>query len=682
MLSILSQQKSLRKRSRLRRKRNNMLDDLIEYDGMQNIASELDFSKLDIDLNAIGQEIVRGYDADVVSRQGWMGEMKEAMDLALQVIETKTFPWENASNVKMPLITEAAIHYNSMMYPALIPPVDIVKARIVGGDPDGQKTGQAIRVSKHMSYQILEEMEEWEEEMDLGLMVQPILGNMYKKNYFDDNKSRNMGDMLTPREFVVDYNAKNIESCFRKTHVIPMTKNDIKKEILAGNYLDKEIAAPIQKDKQKEGESAPIQDESTNYDMLECHTYLDLDGDGLLEPYIVTVEHASEQVFRIVTGYDVNEIIMNSETVVDVPQLQYFTKYGFIPNPDGSVLDLGLGKLLGPTNKSVNTLINQLIDAGTKSIMGGGFLGRGIRVKGGNLRFKMGEYKRVDSPGQDLARNIVHLPSTEPSGVLFNLLGLLISHAQRLSSTMDSQVGEDPGQNQKATTSAIVQENGQKIFNGIYKRCHRSLKKELKKLYRLNSLNLPVESYLNVLDGDIPEGMEQVIRRSDYNVESVNIVPAADSQYTSQQQRMSKANALLQKIGTGLVNPKVAMQRALEAEEQPGIDQIMKVDPPQPSIEMLELQHKKQIDWANVEAKALELQQEEVRINAQAILALANAEAAEEGTQLAGYKIQLDELIAKSKSVGERANSLGKAATGSNGGMEGEATNPMGQSQP
>lgn len=42
-----------------------------------------------------------------------------------------------------------------------------------------------------------------------------------------------------------------------------------------------------------------------------------------------------------------------------------YTKFGFVPNPDGGFYDIGFGVLLGPLNESVNTLINQLIDAGT-----------------------------------------------------------------------------------------------------------------------------------------------------------------------------------------------------------------------------------------------------------------------------------------------------------------------------
>ena len=381
--------------------------DLIKFDESQNIAADFD-----LDLVKIGSDIVDGYDADLKSREGWDREMKEAMDLTLQVMETKTFPWHGASNVKMPLLTEAAIQFNSMMYPALIQPTDLIKARVVGKDTDGQKAEQAIRVSKHMSYQILEEMEEWEEEMDIGLMILPILGNMYKKTYYSAEKGRNVSDMLSPANFVVNYNTKSLDDAYRKTHVMDMTANDIRKKVLSGEYLDVDLGQPKAEDKEKEGESPPQVDSGTPFKTLECHTYLDLDNDDLEEPYIVTVEHDSKKVLRIVSGYDIDQVLINEKgTIYDVPQLQYFTKYGFIPNPDGAFLDLGLGKLLSPINHTVNSIINMMIDAGTKAITGGGFLGRGARIKGGSLKFKMGEWKKIDSTGDDIRKNMITMPN-------------------------------------------------------------------------------------------------------------------------------------------------------------------------------------------------------------------------------------------------------------------------------
>ena len=557
-----------------------MLNDLIRFANLQNIAEELD----DDTLGKLGEKVVNGFNDDVSDRSEWDNEMQDAMDLALQIMEQKTFPWKGASNVKVPLLTEAAVQYNAKMYPALVPTTDIVKPRIVGNDPDGQKRESGIRVSKHMSYQMLEEMEEWEEEMDRGLIVQPILGNMYKKTYYCPMEERDISEMLTPHEFIMCNNAKSIDKSYRKTHHFPMSENDVRSQILMGNFLEVELGEANYRKEDVEASSI-----THDYHILEQHTYADLDNDGLEEPYIVTVEKDSKNVLRVTAGYDVDEILHREGEVIQVPQEQYFTKYGFMPNPTGSIMDLGLGKLLGPINHSVNTLINQLIDAGTKSNMGGGFLGRGVRIKGGKMTYAMGEYKRVDASGDDIRKNIIHLPTNEPSSVLFSLLSFLVNAGQRLASTLDAQVGENPGQNQKATTTIEVVKAGQQIFGGIYKRNHRALKREIKRIFYLNSKNLPPASYLNVLDGIPPELGDQIFK-TDYDMKSLNIVPTADSQYVPQQVKMMKAQALLQKIPTGMVNPQVAMKRALEAEEQVGIEEIMTVPQAGPSPEQIEMQ--------------------------------------------------------------------------------------------
>jgi chaperonin GroES len=71
-------------------------------------------------------------------------------------------------------------------------------------------------------------------------------------------------------------------------------------------------------------------------------------------------------------------------------------KFGFIPNPDGSFYDIGFGILLGPINESVNTLINQLVDAGTLNNLQSGFIGKGLRLRMGEQRFMPGEWKTVN----------------------------------------------------------------------------------------------------------------------------------------------------------------------------------------------------------------------------------------------------------------------------------------------
>jgi len=461
-----------------------------------------------------------------------------------------------------------------------------------------------------------------------------------------------MSEVLSPNEFVLCNGAKSLEKSFRKTHFFDMTANEVKIGILSGEYRDIDLGNPINDDSDKpESRRTSETDGSTPYLGLEQHTWLDLDNDGLLEPYIVTVEHKTRQVLKIVSGFETEDIRYIGDTVVEVKQQQYFTKYGFIPNPDGSIMDLGLGQLLGPINEQINTTVNQLNDAGTLSNTGGGLLGRGIKIKGGKIERRLGQYTTVPTSGVDLARNVVHFPQVQPSAVLFNLLGMMMNAAQRLGSTLDSQVGENPGQNQKATTTMAVQEEGKRIFSGIYKRSHRSLNKEVKRLFYLNSIHLSAEEYLNVLDGVPMQERERIgdtIMKSDYDIKSVNIIPAADSQYTSQQMKMAKANALLQKISTGLVNPQVAMKRALEAEEQPGIEEIMTLPEPQTPFEVTKHQDEMMFRRAELLLKTMSAEQEwinnEIKTTSNAMLALAKAEGEEAGIQYQEYEQDLNIL--------------------------------------
>jgi hypothetical protein len=60
------------------------------------------------DLITIGVQCVKDFDNDLLSRSSWEKRTETSLKLALQVVETKNFPWANASNVKFPLITIAA----------------------------------------------------------------------------------------------------------------------------------------------------------------------------------------------------------------------------------------------------------------------------------------------------------------------------------------------------------------------------------------------------------------------------------------------------------------------------------------------------------------------------------------------------------------------------------------------
>ena len=273
-----------------------------------NVAEELS----EDDLISIGNMVVDGYETDLQSREHWEKDLEAWTKLALQVADNKTFPWQGAANIKFPLLATAAMQFAARAYPTLVPSNGkIVKCKVVGDDPQGEKLDRAERISRHMSYQCMDEMPDWEEDMDKLLLAVPIAGSCFKKTYWDATKQVNCSKLVLPRYLVVNYHAKSLEDAERITEIVYLTRRQVKERINRGMFLDVSLGDPTSSSTMKPTalkESAQMEgseDETTPYTFLEQHCYLDLDGDDYTEPYIVTVEENSKCVVGFIVLDDV-----------------------------------------------------------------------------------------------------------------------------------------------------------------------------------------------------------------------------------------------------------------------------------------------------------------------------------------------------------------------------------------
>ena len=574
-----------------------------------NIAKKLS----DEDLVKIGDKVVEGYDTDEDSRKAWKENLEKWTKLALQIVDKKTYPWNNASNIKFPILSTASMQFAARAYPTLVPSDgQVVKCRVVGSDPQGTKQAAAIRISKHMSYQLMQEMPEWDEDMDRLLVILPIAGTVFKKTYYCPDKQRNVSCLVMPKDLVVNYWTKTLEDSERITEIHEYSKRQVKEKQLKGIYLDVKLASPtasnLRVEKSDPSEmTTPQDDDTTPYFILEQHTYLDLDKDGYAEPYVVVVEKESKKVLRITARFDEEGVQVDENgKVVSIVANGYYTKYSFFPNPDGGFYDIGFGRLLGPINASVDTIINQLTDAGTLSNLQSGFIGKGLRIKMGDSRFSPGEWKVVNATGADIKSQIFAMPVRDPSPVLFKLLELLSQSAQQLASVSDIFVGKMPGQNTPATTTMATIEQGMKLFTAVYKRVYRSMAKEFQKLYKLNGVYLDDQVFVDILD--------EPIGQSDYKGNPNDVVPSADPTAASSQERQQKAQMLMQMIGLGTINPQEVTQRMLVAMEVPEPEKLMlppAPPPPDPKVEAMKM--KAQLDQQTA-ANNLQMDQERLRM--------------------------------------------------------------------
>jgi chaperonin GroES len=566
-----------------------------------NIADDL---KED-ELLKISNFVFEGYKIDLDSRKDWERNVDKWTKLALQSTEQKNFPWANAANVKYPLLSTAAMQFAARAYPALVPgDGNVVQARIIGKELQGQKTAKAEHIAKHMSWQLTYQMTDWEDDMDKLLVILPVVGTVFKKTYFDATKGRNVSKMVLPKDLVVNYWAKSLEEAERKTEVIEMSKRVLRERQLSGIYCDIELPEPPMPEgapPRAMGQSAPATaDYTTPYRILEQHTFYDLDEDGYPEPYIITIEESTKKVLRIVARFEKEDIQQGEKGgIARIEPMEYYTKFPFIPNPDGGFYDIGFGLLLGSINETINTSINQLLDAGTLKSLPSGFISKSMRLRTGEQRIGPGEWRNVNATGEQMKGGIVPLPVTDPSATTLELMGALIESGNKLASVAEIFVGKMPGQNTPATTTMASVEQAMKLFTAVYKRIFKALEKEYKKLFKLNSMYLDEKEYQNVLD--------EPVTKADYDMTLYDVCPGADPTAFSSTQKLVKAQALVELLQIGTVNPIEVTKRILDAQEQPNWEQLIVQQPP-PDPKQQEMQMKMQIEQQKAQMKAQEMQ--------------------------------------------------------------------------
>lgn len=673
----------------------------------------------------IGRWVVDNYDIDRQTRIEWEQRNEEAIKLALQVVESKSFPWTNCSNVKFPLLTIAALQFLARIS-ILTKGRNLVKMEVIGADPDGKKYQQSLRVARHMSLQLTDEDVNWVDDDEKTKLATSILGVGIKKSFYDPVQGNTISEYVPAMNFVVDYYCKHIDNARRATHVLTFDPNQIAERERRGIFMEMDdapanivtetgnllqVAADM-----SAGLHRPTQSDES--EILEQHCWYDFDGDGYEEPYIMFVRKDTGQLLRIVARfYDDGDVFRNSDPevnqleaqlktlgeetdddmrarskievqiqslrddpkdkIVRIDPTKYFTKYTFIPSPDGGFYGLGLGALLGPMNESVNTLVNQLIDSGTMSTAAGGFLGRGVKLKGGKSSFDPFEWKPVDSTGDDLRKNIFPLPVREPSTVLFQLLGMLVTYSEKISGATDIMTGVSPGQNTPAETSRNTVEQGMMLFSGIYARMYRSFREELKKVYELNRLFLDTSPRWYGLT----KGPNAIIAPTDYKDSPFRIFPVADANAVSAQQRRDKAAQLMQVASANPgFNKYLATKQWLEANEYENIEQLYP-DPAGPSAIPVPPNPKAEIEKAKL-TQQLQIHQDEMQLaiaqlksdtelsqakitelQAKATMEMANAEGVETGHQIALINAQIGAAKARHEGLMSALNLLQKAHT-------------------
>jgi len=539
------------------------------------------------DLSKLADDVLSSIKSDKESRSEWEKTYTDGLKyLGMKFDDSRSQPFEGSTGVIHPILAESVTQFQAQAYKELLPAKGPVKTEVVGvRTPEVEM--QAGRVQDFMNYYIMNVMQEYDPELDMLLFYLPLAGSAFKKVYYDTSMNKAASKFIEPQDLIVPYEAADLFTAERVTHVLNMSRNEIKKQQLNGFYADVDLKGGAVNYMRSEVEEEideiegmePSYQENRDYVVFETHTILDIPGfedlgvdgepTGLKLPYIVTIDEQSQKVLSIRRNY--------LEQDPRKMKINYFVQYKFLPGL--GFYGLGLSHMIGGISKSATSILRQLIDAGTLANLPAGFKARGMRIRDEDNPLQPGEFRDIDTTGASLRENLIPLPIKEPSNVLMSLLGLLVESGKRFASIADMNVG-DMNQAMPVGTTVALLERGTKVMSAIHKRLHYSQKLEFQLLAKVFAEYLP-QTYPFVARNGPQEIMAQ-----DFDGR-VDVIPVSDPNIFSQSQRITMAQELLQMVQS---NPEIhgpqgmyeAYRRMYSALGVDDVDSLIQPPPPPP----------------------------------------------------------------------------------------------------
>jgi hypothetical protein len=497
-----------------------------------NLAELID----EAELESMGSELVGNFLSDLRTRDDWAMAYVKGLDLLGMKVEDRTQPWEGASGVFHPMLTEAAIHFQAQAMGEIYPASGPARTKILG-KMTTEKFQQANRVENELNYLITERMQDYREETEQMLFRLSLAGSAFKKVHYDPVRRVPKSTFVPAEDFVVQYGVSNLSDCERYTHVMRKTKTELMKLQASGFYRDVELPDPAREksDIQEKYDTLQGVEDTDNSDdrymLLEMHVEMVMpegfnDDDDIARPYVITIDKSSRTILSIRKNW--------YEDDDDKQKRMHFVPYCYLPGM--GFYGIGLIHLIGGLTKSATSILRQLIDAGTLANLPAGLKARGLRIKGDNTPLRPGEFRDVDVPSGSIRDSITFLPYKEPSSVLYQLLANLVEEGRRIGSVADVKISDMNAQAPVGTTLALLERN-MKVMSGVQARIHASMHKELRLIAGIVK-DFMDEKYEYDPDGDFN-------RLQDFD-DRVDVIPVSDPNAATMAPRVMQYQAALQ----------------------------------------------------------------------------------------------------------------------------------------
>lgn len=421
---------------------------------------------------------------DETSMNDWLGDARGY----LNQVEAKDGthlqnPEQDGADEKPPPSTEmtlsAVIQFSARATSAILGEPDLAKAS------EDDEAAEAL--ARWVSSQIRTKDPNWTLDTDPLIVHMAVTGLAWRKRSFDDIDRVFRSHFLTCEDVIINASIRSVERAPRITHQFDRYPYEIERSIERDKWVNYE---PKYDDNDPQ---APKR-------FYETDAWLDLDGDGIDEPWTITTSRDDmPEIIRIRPRWSAKTVVDTDEALFFNP-IRRFYPYRFLPDPKGGFLPMGFGKLLNRTENAADLLLAAIIDtAKTESENGGVLAGGGFGLPD-KVEVKSNRITTVNTDGAPLAARFSQFPVKSVSPGSVSALEKVMTLGDRLAGTLN--LLENAPASMTATMAKGIIDTGSQIQSAVHRRIVASMTQEFRMFVQMADAYDMLPEPLSSTDGD------------------------------------------------------------------------------------------------------------------------------------------------------------------------------------
>ena len=385
-------------------------------------------------------------------------------------------------------------------------------------------------------------------------------GSGFKKIYRCPMKRRPVSESVDEKDLIVSDTTKDLRSCARITHQIPMRPSVLKRMELSGYYrkgpattpsppspnaVDAKIAG-IQGTDPTPQQSRP---EEQPYTIWESQCELDLPeyapgkfkNEGIPLPFLVTMDKDSREIKAVRRDW--------KEDDDDCQRRRMYVKYPYVPGP--GFYGTGLLNILGNASSTLTAAWRLALDSAMYATFPSGFISKlGGRQNTSNLTQAPGTFTPIETNNRPISEIISPNIWKDVSPGMLALIDKVVQQTQALSAAGDIPTAEGVANVPVGTMLAQI-EQATKVESAAHKGMHQAQAEEIELIVDLFREN-PEDFWKSnkVCPKDYWNEQKFLQALNDCNLE-----PASDPNTPSHIHRVAKGVALSQLIAVPAFTP-------------------------------------------------------------------------------------------------------------------------------